>query len=96
MAKKKLAVDEQVEEIKELLPSGRLTIGTDTTMKALRAGKLEKLFVSKNAPEEILSDIEDIGGAETVRLNLVNTELGTVCKKPFVISILGLLKDESD
>ncbi|MFA6072728.1 MAG: ribosomal L7Ae/L30e/S12e/Gadd45 family protein [Candidatus Woesearchaeota archaeon] len=84
-----------MDEIKKLLGSDKLIIGKDETMKALRNGKLKKVFLASNADPNLVKDIEyykDIASLEVVTINLTNEEVGAMCRKPFFISTLGVLK----
>jgi len=93
MAKK--AVDETVQDIKTLLKKKNLIVGTERAMKELMKGKLGKIFLTTNVPDKIRADINYYGrlaGTEILNLKYNNEELGEICKKPFPISVLGLLK----
>lgn len=82
-------------EIRKNTESKKLVYGTEQTVKKLKLGKLEKIFLSKNCPQEVSDEImhySKISGTMIVNLGIDNTELGIVCKKPFSISVLGLLK----
>jgi ribosomal protein L30E len=62
----------------------------------LKLGKLKTVYITKNAPNDVISEIEglkEIGELEIIRLEIPNTELGTLCKKPFPISILSIIKE---
>ena len=64
-------------------------------MKALKAKKLSKVFISSNCPPEMKEDLErysKMNGVELAQLDIANDELGVVCKKSFNISIIGLKK----
>ena len=92
MAKKKAYT---TSEIKELLEQGKLIVGTNTTMNALRQGTLSAVFISANCKQQTKGDIEQhakIGKIEVVQLTQPNDEVGIICKKPFAISVLGLRK----
>lgn len=83
------------EEIKKLIGTPKLIIGTERTLKNLRAGKISKVFLAKNVKEATKSDIETyakVGNTKVVILDLGNDSLGTMCKKPFAISVLGELR----
>lgn len=83
------------EEIKKLVATPKGVVGTERTLKGMRAGKISKIFLAKNVKESTRSDIEayaKIGNIEVVTLSLGNDELGTICKKPFAISVLGELR----
>jgi len=84
-----------VDEIKKLLGSEKLIIGTDRVMKNLRANKLEKIFISSNCDKGTLDDIKhytEITETKVEELNMPNDELGVICKKPFSVSVIGILK----
>jgi len=84
-----------LEIIKKNLKTDKILFGTDNTIKALKLGKLSHIFISSNTPADVVDDLEYYGklsDVELIKLNLPNDELGTFCKKPFAISIIGLLK----
>ncbi len=84
-------------EIKTLLKNKRLVIGTDRTIKGLKRKKFEKVFLSSNCNDSVRKDIEyysRISKFKVVNLKYSNEELGVVCKKPFSISVIGLLKEK--
>lgn len=82
-------------EIRKLLAEKRLVVGTDRTLKLVRQGKLAKVYLSSNCPPKVRQDISKycaLSGIECQELAVPNEELGVWCKKPFAISILGVLK----
>ena len=84
-----------VAEIKKLVKEERIVIGADETIKGLRTGRFEKIYLASNCSDKIKEDIShyaDIAGVEVVDTGVANDELGDVCKKPFSISVMGLLK----
>lgn len=85
-------------EIKKMMKAGNIIIGTERALKSLKLGKIQKIFLSSNCPAKIEKDINYyawMAGAEAVKLEYPNDELGTICKKPFSISVLALLKAAS-
>ena len=81
-----------MEEIKKILKEKNLTIGTERTLKRLRAGKLKKIFLSSNCPENVSSIIERYAKLSEIgitRINLNNEELGILCKRPHHISVIS-------
>ena len=85
-------------EIKKILKSGNVLLGTERTVKGLRLGKVEKVLVSSNCPARVEKDINyyaGLSGAETHKLEYPNDELGVICKKPFSISVLAVVKGAS-
>jgi large subunit ribosomal protein L30e len=93
MAKK--TVDKTIEEIRKLLKDNEVVLGTERTLKELKTGKIEKVYLSDNAPEEVRADLNKYGklnDVEIVNLKFSNEELGEICKKPFLISVIGKIK----
>ena len=85
-------------EIKKLLKAGNIIIGTERTIKNLKLGKVQKVLVSSNCPSNVEKDINyyaSLSGAELHKLDYPNDELSVICKKPFSISVLALLKGAS-
>ena len=84
-----------IEEIKKHLKTPNLVIGAEKTLKALRNNELIKVFIASNAPENVVKDLEyyaSISKIEVEKLDVPNDELGTVCKKPFAIAVIGMKK----
>lgn len=82
-------------EIKNLLGDDKLVIGTDRSMKNLRQGNVQKVFLSSNCNAETVEDFEhyaNMSEVEVEHLEAPNDELGVVCKKPFSISVISILK----
>ncbi len=94
MAKKK-ETEDSLTEIRKNTESKKLVYGTEQTIKNLKLGKVGKIFLSANCPEEVKKSIKyyaELSETPVSQLSIDNTELGTICKKPFSISVLGLLK----
>jgi large subunit ribosomal protein L30e len=94
MAKKTLTSS----EIKKMLKEKDIVIGTEKTIKNLKLGKVDKVIVTSNCPEKVQKDIEyyaGLGKAEIIKIKYPNEELGIICKKPFAISVLSMLKGKS-
>ncbi len=85
-------------ELKKMLNSGSMIIGTERAVKGLKSGKVQKVLVSANCPARVEKDIAHyaaLSGAEVHKLEYPNDEVGVICKKPFSISVLALLKGAS-
>jgi large subunit ribosomal protein L30e len=85
-----------VRELRSYIKNKKAIIATNTTLKNLKRGKLEKIFISSNCPEKTEKDLlyyARLSGVKVVKLKHPNDELGIICKKPFSISVLGLLKE---
>jgi len=87
--------DKNIAEIRKLLKSKGIVIGTGRTLKNLKLGKVGKVYLSSNCSEKARESIEHyskLGKAEIVKLKYPNDELGILCKKPFSISVLSVSK----
>lgn len=85
-------------EIKKMLKAGHVILGTERAVKNLRLGRIDKVFLSANCParvEKNLNYYAGLSGAELHKLDYPNDELGIICKKPFSISVLAVLKGAS-
>lgn len=83
------------EEIRKILTSKKLLIGKDEVLKNIRKSLVQKVYIASNCPTELLGDLQrysKISGFELFETKVANDELGTVCKKPFAIAVIGLLK----
>jgi len=81
-----------ISEIKSLMEQKKLTVGTEETIKNLKAGKAKKVFVCSNPSRELKDDLDYYGkvsGVEIIHLDIPNDELGTICRKPFAIAVLS-------
>lgn len=84
-----------MEDIKKLVKDKKVFIGTQQTMKNLKTGKVAKVFLTSNCPEDVKDDIKHyakISGTEVAELDIPNDELGVMCRKQFPISVLGIIK----
>lgn len=84
-----------ITEIKNNLKNKRLVLGTRLTLKQLKRGKVAKVFLSSNCPESVRKDISHYSQVSSIaleQLDIPNSDLGTICKKPFSVSVVGLLK----
>ena len=84
-----------LENLKKHLDNEKLVFGTEKTLKDLRKGLLEKVFLASNTKEDTKESFEKyskLSGVKIEVLAILNDELGTVCKKPFSISVIGVLK----
>lgn len=82
-------------QIKKIVKEDKVVIGSERTLKNLKLGKISKVLISSNCPARVEKSImhySALSGAEAVKLKYANEELGVICKKPFSISMLGVLK----
>ena len=76
--------------INRLMENGKYTIGFETTLKALKRGKVKMVLVSVNCPKEKMKAIEEAAkDVEIVTYPGTSLELGEACGKPFPVSAIA-------
>ncbi len=79
-----------IEELKKALKEEKLIYGRDETLKKIKSGKINEVFISSNCPKELRQDIiyySKLANVKVSELDVPNDELGIICKKPFSISV---------
>jgi large subunit ribosomal protein L30e len=82
-----------LEELKRLIKSEKAVLGTQRTLKLLKQGALEQVFLSSNCPEDVKKDVEyyaKLAGVPVTALRYPNDEVGILCKKPYPVSVLSI------
>ncbi|VVB81603.1 50S ribosomal protein L30e [uncultured archaeon] len=85
---------EAVEDLRKLLAAEKLVLGTEDTLKLLRKGKLQKVVLASNCNERVKEDFSrycEMAGVECSEIAQTSDEVGVVCRKPFAISVVGVL-----
>jgi ribosomal protein L30E len=83
------------EQIRKLIEEKKVTIGTQATTSAIQEGGLKTVVIASNAAVQTRATIERIAAMANVAIDdvrVTNDVLGTMCKKPFAISVLGIRK----
>ncbi len=86
-------VEKQLELLRLHLQEGKVIIGADRVLKALRQGSLQEIFLAHNCPEKVKKDVQRyaaLKGTAITDLPQTNEELGVFCKKNFFVSVLGI------
>jgi len=94
MARKK-ELDADIEKIQVGISKKKVIVGTKRTLVELRKGKVGVIYVTANCPAVIKEDVtyySKLANCNVVNLAYDNDELGVLCKKPFSISVVGMLK----
>jgi len=80
-------------EIRKLLGTDKLVIGTERTFRLLRKGELARVLLASNCADDVRTSVEHYAklvSCDVVQLDVPNEELGVFCKKPFNIQVLGI------
>ncbi len=81
------------ELIKRLLETGKVSLGTETTIKAIKKGLARGVLLSSNCPEQRAKEIMDLAKKSNVRVYMypgTSLELGEACGKPFPVSAMAI------
>lgn len=82
-------------DIRKLLSSEKLLLGSDRVLKAVRAGTVATVILASNVPAELRKEIEHyqrISKFEIEEAGIPNDELGTLCKKQFSVASIAVLQ----
>tara|TARA_Y100000310_G_C20528754_1_gene737404 strand:+ start:515 stop:802 length:288 start_codon:yes stop_codon:yes gene_type:complete len=94
MAKKK-EISPEILELKKELEDKRAVLGTRQSLKSLKDGLLSKIYLAKNCPAAVKDDVIYNAGLVNVPVIVLkqdNEDLGSLCKKQFFVSVLGIKK----
>ena len=95
-ADKGILILETVIKVRKELETEKIVIGAERVGKLLKQGKIKKVMITSNCREDVKEGIESyakISKTEFVQLEIENDELGIACKKPFSISVVGVVKE---
>lgn len=83
--------------IREALDKNNLIIGFKESLKNMIDDKVEKVFIVRNAKADNLALFDHYVKTGENRINFIditNDKLGIVCKKPFNVSCVAILREE--
>lgn len=87
-----------VKEIREAEKKKLAIFGAKRVIDGIKIGKVASVYLAGNAPKNIVSQISEtasVGGVKVKELKETNEELGSLLKKLFSISVVGVaLKKE--
>lgn len=95
MAKKK-ETNVETKELKTKVQEGKAIIGTDRVLKNLKSKQIQTVYLASNCPDKIKDDVKyyaELAGTPIITLDYDNEELGVFCKKNFLVSVLGTIKE---
>jgi len=83
------------ERLLDALKQGQILCGAKTTIKALKLGEVEEVFLANNCPTELQQQIKNlakISDTTVTQMKEKNDELGMLLKKPFSVSVVSIQK----
>lgn len=81
-------------EIRLAVDTGKVTIGHRETLRAVKNKEVKLVVVANNCPKELKEDLVYYARVMDVpffEFEGTSLELGSVCGKPYVISMLGII-----
>ncbi|KAF3484156.1 60S ribosomal protein L30 [Arthroderma uncinatum] len=94
MAKTKKTADTLSSRLALVMKSGKVTMGSKSTLKTLRSGKAKLILIAGNCPPLRKSELEYYAMLAKVPVHHFhgnNIELGTACGKLFRCSTMAIL-----
>lgn len=82
-------------EIRQAVDTGKVILGRDKSLKAIKLGHAKLVIVASNCQSEVLADIKRYGGLANIPVHILrrdSAELGVACGKPFLINVLAVLE----
>lgn len=78
--------------IKTMRRKGKITCGTERTLKALKEGNAKLIITAENTPKHIKQKIEQENKGKIPVKNFKGTslELGEACKKPHIVTTVNV------
>lgn len=81
-------------EIRKAAETGKVVFGTEKSLKAVKTGEAKLVIVAENVPQSVREDIEyysQLSGLTIRSYEGSGVELGTLCGKPFIISVIAVI-----
>ncbi|MBN1786129.1 MAG: 50S ribosomal protein L30e [Candidatus Methanofastidiosa archaeon] len=81
-------------EIRKAMETGKVIIGTDKSLVALKTGDAKIIIYANNCKKESKDDLDyysKLGNVPTLAYKGTGVDLGMVCGKPFVVSMIAVL-----
>ncbi|MBI5797661.1 ribosomal L7Ae/L30e/S12e/Gadd45 family protein [Candidatus Woesearchaeota archaeon] len=81
-----------VEDLKKAIKEEKLTFGAEETIRKLKLGKIKTVFIAKDCKasyKDRILDYKKQGNIKVLELDISESEIGTLCKKQFSISMLS-------
>ncbi|MBI4360700.1 50S ribosomal protein L30e [Candidatus Micrarchaeota archaeon] len=82
--------------IRLAVDSGKVTLGSQKSIKHALNGDAKLLVLAENCPETVADDVKEyckLSEIRVVRFPGTSVKLGTVCGKPFPVSVLSVIEE---
>ncbi len=81
--------------IRTAVDTGEVIFGERETLRAVRNNEVKLVIMAENCPPELERDLKHFArlcDVSVYEFSGTGVELGSVCGKPFIISMLGVVK----
>ncbi|WP_456475361.1 50S ribosomal protein L30e [Candidatus Pyrohabitans sp.] len=81
--------------IRVAVDTGKVYLGRKKTLDAVRNKEIKLVVVANNCPQDVKSDLlryAELAGIPVYEYPGTSLELGAVCGKPYVVSMLGVVE----
>jgi large subunit ribosomal protein L30e len=85
-------------EIRQAVTTGKVILGSEKSLKALKLGQAKLVIFALNCPEAVRADIEYYAKLAGVPIHVYHgdsTELGLACGKPFLVNVMTVIDSGS-
>lgn len=86
-----------VKTVRNAVDTDNVILGTKETLSAVLNGKVKFVVVASNCDAESRDDLKkytELSGVELHEFDGTSIDLGEVCGKPFVVSMLGIVENK--
>lgn len=81
-----------IETLLKEIVENRVIYGSKMALKQLKKNSIEKVYLATDCPLEVEQKLKE-GNANIIKLNMSKEELKDLCKAPFNISVISVLKE---
>jgi large subunit ribosomal protein L30e len=81
-------------ELARAMQTGRVVLGTDRSLKAVKRGEAKLVILASNCPEDVADDFKhysEISELKVIHLDKNSRELGIICGVPFTVNVLAVI-----
>jgi len=81
-------------ELRTAMRTGKVVLGSKSTIKVMVNGKAKLVIVAANAPDHVRQDVEYYAKLAKVPVYVypgTSWDLGAICQKPFMVAALAVL-----
>ncbi|MCK5476285.1 MAG: hypothetical protein KAI55_00020 [Candidatus Aenigmarchaeota archaeon] len=90
-----MADKNNISKIKDALAKNILVIGLNRLVKLIKLGKISDVYYSGSLPGTYINELQhykSLSNFNMEEIPLSNIEFGTICKKQFFVSVVGIKK----